>query len=85
MCKQKEEKMTNELSLQQAAVVKALVGRYKNHDIAALYGVNPRAVSHIKNGVCYPTVKPNYEHGFQPSEITTPKIRLIEENRRLKG
>lgn len=74
---------TNELSYPQAAVVKALLTEgYKNQDIAALYGVNPRAVSQVKNGDCYYSVAPNFQHGITPSEITTPKIKLIQELRR---
>lgn len=78
--------MTNELSTQQAAVVKALLAQhFKNHDIAALYGVNPRAVSHIKNGICYGWVQPNFDHGIARSEIITPKVKMIEELRHLKS
>ncbi len=77
--------MTNELTCHQAGIVKALVGKYKNHDIAALFGVNSRAVSHVKNGVCYANVPPNYGHGLQARDIITPKIELINELHKLKN
>lgn len=78
--------MTNELTVHEAAVVKALLARgHKNQDIAALYGVNPRAVSQIKNGECYSGIHANFSHGFNHAEITAPKVRLINELRRLKG
>ena len=77
--------MTNELSNQEAAFVKAmLIEGYKNQDIAALYGVNPRAVSQVKNKECYPLAKPNFDHGFSRGEITTSKAKLINELRRLR-
>jgi hypothetical protein len=77
--------MTNELSVQEAAVVKALLaGGYKSQDIAAFYGVNQRAVSQIKNGDCYPGISPNFDHGFNPAEITTPKVKFVIELRRRK-
>lgn len=77
--------MTNELSYNQAAIVKALLPDHKIQDIASLFGVNQRAVSQIKSGYCYPTVKPNYDHGLRATEITTPKINVIEELRHLKA
>ena len=77
--------MTNELSAQEAATVKAMLAQgHKNQDIAAVYGVNPRAVSQVKNGDCYSTIKPNFEHGITPLEIRTPKIEMISELRQLR-
>lgn len=78
--------MTNELSTHQAAVVKALLAQScKIQDIAALFGVNQRAISQIKAEECYRWVQPNFDHGIATSEITTPKIQLIKEFRQLKG
>ena len=77
--------MRNELSESEAAVVKALTAkRYKNHDIASWYGVNPRAISHVKNGVCYSWVKPNFDHGISPRDLTTRKADVVNQLNALK-
>lgn len=77
--------MTNELSVQEAQIVKALLIKgHKAQDIAALYGVNSRAISQVKHGECYRTVEPNFDHGLTDKEITTPKIDLVFRLRNLK-
>lgn len=77
--------MPNELTRQKAAYVKALrMYNHKQHDIAALFGVNPRAVSHIINYQVYVDVAPDYSYDIPRHYITTPKIDLIRELEALK-
>lgn len=61
--------MANELGLVNAGIAKALLYEgWNGQQIALLFGVNSRAVSQVKSGEEYSTVKPNYDHGI-PSEI----------------
>lgn len=71
--------MRNELTRQQAAWTKALrMQGLHQHQIAALWDVNPRAVNHVLNYRAYTDVGPDGTHGLPWALLQTSKFDLIQ-------
>lgn len=58
---------SDELTADDAAVVKGMIARGdRNQDIAAFFGVNQRAVSYIRSGKNFASIKPHPPVGLPP-------------------